>query len=162
MKFVTALIFCVLVSSVAQADLLNPDPKKLCEALTGNGLATRGWKNQYEEKFGCSSPYKDIGAGSPLPNNIAYYVEGTSGKAELARVVLNVNDKSTASTAHSELAKAAATLIERCTGQVAPADLIKAIQDGKVTNRKISKTAIRVERIVWPTGKGYEVKVIVQ
>ena len=162
MRLITALIFAALISSVAKADLVHPDPKNLCETLKGSGLATRGWKNQYDDKFGCSSAYKDIGAGSPLPNNIAYYVEGTSGKVELAKIVLNVNDKKNAPTAHGELGKVAAILIERCTGQAAPPDLVKAIQDGKVTNRKIAKTEIRIEKDLWPTGKGYEIKVIAQ
>ncbi|MCY9837982.1 hypothetical protein [Aeromonas media] len=157
------LIFTVFVLSVAtspvSADFLNTGPSAMCNYLTSDGLATRGWKNQYDNEFGCSSPYKEIGTGVPLANNIAYYVEGSSSEARLAKLVVNINNKTLAGSAYTELLQASQELSLKLSGVKLPEEISIAIKNGKKASAKAGSTAIEVIRIDWPTGKGHELKV---
>lgn len=63
-----------------------------CDYLRDSSLPTRGWVNQYDDEYGCSSDYLKIGSDSPLSNNIAYYVEGDSNSANSAKLVMNINN----------------------------------------------------------------------
>ena len=74
------------------------ETKRLCGALEGHGLATRGWKRLDEFGWSCSSSYQNIGESgpTPLPTNLAYYVEGPgAGSANQIQLVLNINNAET-------------------------------------------------------------------
>jgi len=134
-------------------------PTKACELLQEVGLPTSDWKSEYDQEYGCSSNYKQLGAGSPLANNLAFYVEGNSSSVLQVYLMLNVNDKVTASTAHQELIKSAKVLSLKETGQQLPQKLIDAIKNGSNVSQKIGNATVEIVRKVWPTGKGYEIKV---
>lgn len=149
-------IFTVFVLAVfpVNAAFLNTEPSAVCNYLTGYGLATRGWKNQYDNEFGCSSPYKEIGTGMPLANNLAYYVEGSSSEARLVKLVVNINNKTLAGSAYTELLQASQELSLKLSGVKLPEEISSAIKNGKKASAKAGNTAIEVIRIDWPTGKG--------
>jgi len=149
-----------LVSAAANAALLVTTPSDACSLLNSHGLATRGWKHQYDNEFRCSSPYKEIGTGFPLANNLAYYVDGGPTTARRAKLVLNVNDSNSAALAHRELLKAAEVLSTKATGMPLPKEIGGAIVDGTMITRTVGPAAVEVLRIDWPTGKGYELKVV--
>lgn len=155
---IPALVFLAFSAS-ANAVLLSPDPSTTCNYLSDMGLATRGWKNDYDNEFGCSSPYKELGTGAPLANNLAYYVEGGPTTAKKAKLVVNINNKSSAMPAHQELLKAAEALSLKVAGAILPEEISSAIKSGTKASTKVGQTNIEVIRIDWPTGKGYEVKV---
>lgn len=157
-SYITAFTLWALSAS-ANSALLSPDPSQVCDYLSSFGLATRGWKNQYDKEFGCSSPYKEIGAGAPLANNIAYYVEGGRTTANRAKLVMNINNKGSAESAHRELLKVAENLSPKVTGVGLPKEIAAAITNGTNASRTAGPSTIEVIRINWPTGKGYEVKV---
>lgn len=158
MRFILTVFF-LAAASPANAAFLSTSPSALCNYLTGNGLATSGWKNQYDNEFGCSSPYKEIGAGVPLANNLAYYVEGSSSEARLVKLVVNINNKSSATSAYTEMLKASQELSLKLGGVRLPKEISIAIKNGKKASAKADSTAIEVIRIDWPTGKGHELKV---
>lgn len=160
LKVITILIG-ILTSTYATADLTVTTPEQVCNLVAEAGLKTRGWKNHYDQEFGCSSPYKDIGSAFPLPNNIAFYAEGNRTSASLVKLVLNINVPSAASLANKELQKAVAILIPKVTGEKASQSLLKTIGQGKSASMKIGSSTVKVVRDNWPTGKGYEIKVIV-
>ncbi|CAA9889869.1 conserved exported hypothetical protein [Candidatus Methylobacter favarea] len=151
------LFFCTI--NVASAELLNTAPSQACILLNDFGLATSGWKNEYDQEFGCSSDYKQIGSGFPLANNIAFYVEGNNNSVVQVNLMLNVNDRTSASSAHQELLKAAKILGNKQTGKQLSQKLIDAITKGSNTSQKIGNATVDIVREDWPTGRGYEVKV---
>jgi hypothetical protein len=152
---------CFIVES-AQAQLKETQPSTACAYLADIGLATRGWKNYYDDAYGCSSPYKDIGSGFPLKNNLAYYVDGEVSTVHQLKLVLNVNNRAEAKKAHTELVKATEVLIKKALNESIPEDIVDAITQGKTLSSIIGTAIVDVVRDDWPTGKGYGIKVIIK
>jgi len=144
----------------AEASLAIASPDAVCFLLDSHGLATGGWKQVHGDKFGCSSNYKEIGSGSPLVNDLAYYVDGDRNSVTQAMLVLNVNDKSQATSGHSALLASAGELSIKLAAVKLPQTIKDAITGGKPMTAKEGQTTIEVERDDWPTGKGYELHVI--
>ena len=128
------LFFCTIIP--VSAELLVTAPSQACTLLNEVGLATNGWKNEYDQEYGCSSDYKQLGTGSPLANNLAFYVEGNSSSVMQVYLMLNVNDETTASTAHQELLKTAKALSIKETGELKAArvNAISLMQEMYVNN----------------------------
>ncbi len=160
MRLIASAIIFLSFIPPASADLTSSEPAQLCTYLNDIGLTTQGWKNQYDDEFGCSSPYKEIGTGSPLANNLAYYVEGNATTATTAKLVININNKNLATSAHNELLKAAEKLSIKLSNHKLPVELSKAIISGKKASQEVGPISIEVIHLDWPTGKGYEVKVL--
>jgi len=152
----------ILSASTASAELKSTVPADVCAYMSVMGLKTRGWKNQYDNIYGCSSSYKDIGTGYPLANNLAYYAEGERTVVTQVKLVLNVNNKGASNAAHSELLKAAEALTTKASGKTLPQSLKDAIKSGSKRSAKVGNSSIEVVRINWPTGKGYEIKVFIE
>jgi len=125
-------------------------------------LATRGWKNDYDAEYSCSSPYKDIGADGPtgLPNNLAYYANGTGETASQLKLVLNYNVPGNPAAATRELVTNAKALAKRATGADLPADVEAALKAGKASSTDAEGYHHEVKRDDWPTGNGYEIHYI--
>lgn len=146
----------------AMAETRVTEPTQACSLLNEVGLQGRKWSNYYGQEFGCSSPYKDIGAAFPLPNNIAYYVKGSSEKASNFKIVLNVNDPSNASSAHKELQIASGILAKKVAQVNQNQPILNAIAEGRNFSQKTGNSTITVIKEVWPTGKGYEIRVSIE
>lgn len=159
---VALITFATFTAAPANAELISTAPSEVCAYLKDWGLATRGWKNHYGDVFGCSSPYKELGSGYPLANNIAFYAEGNASAVTQAKLVLNVNNRESASTAHEELLKGAEVLVVKAAGEQLPQSLKDAIKSGEKTAIKVGSSSVEVLREEWPTGKGYEVKVVIK
>ena len=160
-KIITSVILVSLFSvSAAEASLAVTSPSSVCVLLNNIGLATGSWKNIYDNEFGCNSPYKEIGSGVPLANNLAFYVDGNRNAVTQAKLVLNVNQKSQSTSAHSALLNASEALSTKIAGAKLPTTIKNAISGGKSAKIKIGQTAVEVKRDNWPTGKGYEIHVI--
>ncbi|NCD43289.1 MAG: hypothetical protein EOL88_14550 [Bacteroidia bacterium] len=151
---------CVLliVGANASAELVITSPKEVCNILKGSGLSTMEWRDNYG--YECSSRYKEIGSGNYFANNLAYYVDGIKSAANQAKLVLNVNNKSQASTAITELLDSAELLSIKLAGEELPQTIKNAITSGTPTSATVGNTSVEVTRDDWPTGKGYEIHVI--
>lgn len=159
------IIFSSFTTLTANAELKATAPSEVCDYMKDLGLVTRGWKNHVENVFGCLSPYKELGASSSPtdnPNNLAFYVEGDSTTVSQVKLVLNVNNRGTAKAAHEELLKAAEVLSAKATGEKLPKALKEAIKAGKKITTKVGSASVEVVLEDWPTGKGYEVKVLIK
>lgn len=157
-KFI--LFFCAI--NLANAQLLITEPSQACVLLDEAGLATNGWKNEYDQEFGCSSNSKQLGSGFPLTNNLAFYVEGNNNSVVKTYLMLNVNDKTSVSSANQELLKSAKILSLKQTGKQLSQKLIDAITNGSSASQKIGNATVDIVREDWPTGRGYEVKVTIK
>lgn len=160
-SFFTLILFFFFIT-YANAELLITEPSQACALLDERGLVTNGWKNEYDQEFACSSGYKQIGSGFPLANNLAFYVEGNNNSVALAYLMLNINNKTSASSAHKELLKAAKILSNKQTGKQLSPKLIGAITKGSNTSQKVGNATVDIVRKDWPTGRGYEVKVTIK
>jgi hypothetical protein len=103
----------------------------------------------------------EFGSGYPLKNNIAYYAQGSSTTVSLVKLVLNANQKSQAQVAHEKLLEFAMPLVRKATGEAMPESIQASIQSGRSGQWEVGDNAIRLLRVEWPTGKGYEVKLSV-
>lgn len=144
------------------ATLRDTSTQATCSYLNDSGLTTRGWKNLFDSKYGCSSPYKELGSGFPLKNNLAYYVYGGAKKAKKLELFLNVNNREEARLAHHELLKAATSLLNKTVAEDLPQILQNAIKKGTNATATINGMTIELIRIDWSTGKGYELKLFVE
>ncbi|QEY16564.1 hypothetical protein D0C16_11570 [Cellvibrio sp. KY-GH-1] len=154
------IVLGTLSCTTYASNLTKSSPQQACNAMAKVGLITNGWKNRYEDSYGCSSPYKDIGNAYPLPNNLAFYAEGNSSKVDKVKIVLNFNDTSNTKNAYAELQKAAALLVTEFTGSAITQALKTAIASRSNISTTINNASVTVEKIDWPSG-GYEIQVII-
>lgn len=157
---ILALALILPIGSPAIAATLLSKSTDACGALLEVGLKTTGWKDRGNSEFSCITPYKDIGAGLPLANNLAYYAEGNAKSVQLVKLILNINQRNQAQVAHKELLSAASLLSVKATGKELPKNLKDAITRGTSISQKLGASSVQILRINWPTGRGYEVKVI--
>lgn len=161
------IIFSSFVSIPVKAELniKSTAPSEICAYMKDLNLATSGWKNFYGNSFFCISKYKELSpSSSPTenPNNLMFSVEGDSANASQAKLVLNVNNRGTAKKAHEELLKDSEFLSLKATGEKLPKGLKNAIKTGKKTTAKVGFSSVEVIREDWPTGKGYEIRVLMK
>ena len=142
------------------------DKSKVCEFLTDLGYPTHGWRHYYGNDYGCTSPSKEIGFSGPvwapaLKNNLAYIVNGTATKVIRLMLIVNINNLDEADEAHKELLRTAVLLIKKSLNKPLPNNIREAIIKGKNISSKIGNAHIDVILNDWPTGKGYDIKVII-
>lgn len=136
-------------------------PSEACSFLNP-ALVTRGYKHDFDDEHHCSSPYKDIGASAAgLPNNLAYYVTGTSDVADTAKLVLNYNQPASDTAATKQLVEASKTLSLKATGSDLPANVLSALSKKRSAVETSGEFQHEVKRDDWPTGRGYEIHYIV-
>lgn len=68
-------------------------PYKAKEFLVNEGLSTEFYNRSFEEEWFASSPMKEFNDGI-IPDNIAYYIEGSEDVAKVLKLIVNVNDAS--------------------------------------------------------------------
>src|SRR5215203_5627210 len=163
MKPIIVLLLLAIGILPAQAATVAPGLSKLkpiiaCNLLRDTGLGGRNWRNDYDDVYGCSSPYKDIGSGYPLTNNLAYYVDGKAKTVSQLKLVLNINVRAQAQSAHTELLRAADLLTKKALGAELPSSIRTAITVGKSASAKVVGASVKVTRLNWPTGRGYEIQ----
>lgn len=163
MRLYFALLAAAVASTSAHAEVSQSPPEAVCQYLADAGLAGRKWVADYGDgTSGCASNYKDIGAGEPLANNLAYYVNGERQKVRSVKLVLNYNQPGSSQTATQALISAAQKLSDKALGANLPASVVSLIQAGKPGTVKAGRGEVVVVRSDWPTGKGYEIQVIMR
>lgn len=123
------------------------DPQRLCRALEEVGLGTRGWRTD-ELGAHCASNYLNIGppGSAGLSTNLAYYVEGPNlRQGEVAKLVLNINNKATRSEGLRQLADTADALFAG-TAYSKPSDLRDAILSGRSFEHKNGAVITRIKK----------------
>lgn len=137
------------------------EPSVACGFLAGVGLAAGKYHVEFEDRWICVSPYKDLGAGD-APNNVAVYVSGSATRATKLKLVLNVNDKASAKAALVALADIAGTLATAALGAPLPSDAVAALKAGKAESWTVAGAPVSAVRDDWPTGRGFEVSVVIE
>lgn len=143
-------------------------PQSACSIMDSKGMATSGWHQLNDGvsdgTFICSSNYLELGTGinGGLPNNIAYYVNGASNGIHNIKLVLNINNKKQAKLAKNKFLDNGAFLVKSIMGTEFPEQIRLAILDGKATTFSTGTHSISTLREDWPTGKGYEIHLIIK
>ena len=92
-------------------------PPAAINFLTDYGLGTFGYKRLYEDEWGASSPYFEMGDPAGIwRNNLAYYVSGTSHAATKITLKLNLNSPVEGQAADEQFIVVALALIEVALG----------------------------------------------
>ena len=123
------------------------EPQRLCRVLEDAGLVTRSWRAD-ELGAHCASDYQDIGSPgtSGLSTNLAYYVEGPNlQQGEVAKLVLNINNKATRSDGLRQLADMADALFA-ATAFSKPTGLREAILAGRSFEHRSDSVIVRVKK----------------
>lgn len=163
MKKLLVLIAASIFAASASGEIINATPSKTCALLTDSGLKGRKWINDYGDgSAGCASDYKDIGSATGLANNLAYYVTGVDKYVMEVKLVLNYHQPSRSSTATAALLAASRKLSQRALGAKLPDSIEELIERGEHGSAKVGKGVIEVVREDWPTGKGYEMQVMMR
>lgn len=106
--------------------------------------------------YSCSN-YLDVNGG-PIPNNIAFYVEGNEQCAKRLRLVANVNDPPSVQTLRTKLIAAVEQLLAEALGCSMPSELIAAINDEVPISTYVSGKQIDFVKESWPSQRGYELR----
>ncbi|ENA27504.1 hypothetical protein EGJ52_23570 [Pseudomonas luteola] len=157
-------IFCLTISFplLAHAELADTDPDSVCQFLAASDLKGRKWTDYGDGTAGCASDYKDIGNGVPLANNLAYYVMGQGNEAERVKLVMNANQPNAAAPAIKQLSNAASKLSPKALGVPLPDSVRKAIAKGEPVVVNVGSGEVEVLKDIWPSGKGYEIQVMMR
>ena len=158
--FVAPLV--LLFSASCIADLKQTAPESVCVFLNDLDLKGRKWTDYGDGTAGCASDYKDIGSGSPMANNLAFYATGSDSTVDQVKLVLNFNQVKSVGMSISALGKASEKLSLEALGAPLPNSIKKAIVLGQPLTAAAGTGTIEVVRDNWPTGKGYEVQVIMK
>jgi hypothetical protein len=160
MKRTIALFALAVCSLPVFAEVAQTSPEAVCQYLADSGLKGRKWVADYGDgTSGCASDYKDIGGGSPLANNLAYYVTGEGRQVQQVKLVVNYNQPKSGSAATSALIAASQKLAVKALGAQLPDSIASLIKSGKPATQNVGSGEVEVSRDDWPTGKGYEVHV---
>ena len=152
----------LLFSASCLADLKQTAPESVCAFLSNLDLKGRKWTDYSDGTSGCASNYKDIGSGSPMANNLAFYATGSDSTVDQVKLVLNFNQVKSVGMSISALGKASEKLSLEALGAPLPNSIKKAIVLGQPLTAAAGTGTIEVVRDIWPTGKGYEVQVIMK
>lgn len=140
-------------------------PKAGCRLLAPEGLGA-GAYTDLAGLWSCSSKGLDLSAGrvGGLANTLRFFAEGEAGpgRVERLKLFLNVNVPGEASGAQRRMADMAAVLVRRATGAELPLDAHQAVSAGKAGRWSAGGAQLVLEREVWPTGKGFSLRFIVQ
>ena len=152
----------LLFSASCLADLKQTAPDSVCSFLSDLDLKGRKWTDYGDGTSGCASNYKDIGSGYPLANNLAFYAAGSDLTVDQVKLVLNFNQTKSVGMSISALGKASEKLSLKALGAQLPNSIKKAIVLGQPLTAAAGTGTIEVVRDDWPTGKGYEIQVIMK
>ncbi len=129
--------------------------------LLTEGLPTGYYSKSIDEWF-ASSPMLEI-SGGMIPNNIAYYIEGTETIAKRLKIKLNVNDSSGSDAALQKFLSASATLVKKSLKKQISTAMQDAIVNTKSYFEEHDNKKITIQKEEWSKQAfaGYDIKLII-
>lgn len=137
-------------------------PYQAKEFLSCEGLGTGFYNNIFGVEWSASSPMKEFGDGI-IPDNVAYYVEGSEKVANILKIKVNVNDADRSEQAKEKLAQLAKTLSISSINQHLPEAMIDAIAQGRPYSETCGDKCISLVIEKWPNHRlnGYDLKFVI-
>lgn len=115
---------------------------------------TSGYSELYDGVFSCATRYKELG-NQALANNVALYGKGTVHEVTRVKLMLNVNVASRGAQDTKLLGSLCTKMIANVAG-AAPPSFEQKVAQGKAFQQSFDGYRVYLDKIVWPTGKGYE------
>jgi hypothetical protein len=160
----TFLALSMFFTSLAYGgDFKTMAPTAIGNLLERQGLQMRSYRlPEGDVQFSASTPYKDVDAGTPLPNNLAYYISGEEKKVTQLKLALNLNDPTLKEDALSALVTAASALLKAASDDAPIVEVADAIRKSAPGKWSVKNGTIQLSRIDWPTGRGYELQLTIK
>ncbi len=136
-------------------------PYEAKDFLVDVGIVTGNYNKQYGE-WSASSSMITIGDGM-LPDNIAYYVDGTEEAANQLKIKLNVNNEENRNESHGRLLEASKLLFSTAINENLPATFIAGILNGVSTKGEVGNFLISLDKDLWHNKSlsGYNMKFVI-
>ncbi|MEY8239625.1 MAG: hypothetical protein RPT25_04720 [Cycloclasticus sp.] len=144
------------------SNVLGWSPYKAKIFLSNEGLDTGFYNRLFEEEWSALSPMIEFGEGI-IPDNIAYYVEGTEDVANTLKIKVNVYDTARSEMAQGRLIEVAEALSLSSLKQGLSEQMKKAILQGKQYSEKCEnkKITLAVEKWAGHRFDGYDLKFVI-
>ncbi|QBQ16807.1 DUF6030 family protein [Acinetobacter haemolyticus] len=169
MKILPSIFLIPLLVACSQTDqkyqLEEPTILSVNKSCSMLGLEMTNWKSSAGDGiYRCISNYIDISPdnGTKLPNNLAYYVQGTENTVNELKIVLNVNDKSYRKKAENEFIMLSSKVYKNINPNELPSDLINAISSKKNYSISDENFTYSIENEDFENGKGFTQKFIIR
>jgi hypothetical protein len=136
-------------------------PYKAKNFLKNEGIETGHYDKIIDEWNACSSMI-ELGEGL-IPDNIAYYINGTESTAKTLKLILNVNDSKRSTLAQKKFLTICNALIRASLNRRLSNSMKSAILNGKEYNELHENKRVSVHNNKWSkhTWGGYDIKFIV-
>ncbi|MBD3842201.1 MAG: hypothetical protein IE909_10005 [Campylobacterales bacterium] len=168
MKNLQVLVLISFLSSCSQTNKFNEniESKKTITSVS-NGCSMLGiemtmWKSANDDGvYRCISNYIDIpptGGIGKLPNNLAYYAQGTKNTINELKVVLNVNNKNYEKRARDEFIITSSKVYKNIKSHEIPKELIDAIYTKNNYSISDDSFTYSIENDVFEDDKGFTQK----
>lgn len=137
-------------------------PYQVKEFLSCEGLNTGFYKNIFEDKWCALSPMKEFSDGI-IPDNIAYYIEGSEKVAKVLKLKVNVNDGARTLQACEKLKSIAEILCLSSLGVTLSEEMKNAILGCYPYSEKVAGKTIELIVENWEDHKfnGFDLKLII-
>ncbi|OAT77004.1 hypothetical protein A9B99_06740 [Mangrovibacter phragmitis] len=137
-------------------------PYKAKEFLVNEGLSTGFYNRFIEDEWFASSPMKELNDGI-IPDNIAYYVEGSEDTAKVLKLIVNVNDSSRTRDACEKLEVIAEILSISSLNLPLSQEIKSAILDCNPHSEKVGNKTITLTVQYWPNHNynGLDIKFLI-
>ncbi|PCC10721.1 hypothetical protein CIK86_16635 [Pseudoalteromonas sp. JB197] len=137
-------------------------PYKAKEFLVNEGLSTGFYNKSFEEEWLASSPMEEFSDGI-IPDNIAYYVEGSEDVAKVLKLKVNVNDASRTHQACEKLEAMAEALSISSLNLPLSKGMKSAISGCNSYSEKVEDKTITLVVEHWPNHKfnGFALKLLI-
>lgn len=137
-------------------------PYKAKEFLVNEGLSTGFYNRSFDDVWFASSPMKEFGDGI-IPDNIAYYVEGSEDVAKVLKLKVNVNDASRTNHACETLEAMAEALSLNSLSLPLSNEMKIAISGCNSYSEKVEGKTIALVVEHWPNHKfkGFDLKLMI-
>ncbi|MCE7517549.1 hypothetical protein LZG37_05345 [Halomonas titanicae] len=137
-------------------------PYKAKEFLVNEGMSTGFYNKSFEEEWLASSPMEEFSDGI-IPDNIAYYVEGSEDVAKVLKLKVNVNDASRTHQACEKLEAMAEALSISSLNLPLSDGMKSAISGCNSYSEKVEDKTIALIVEHWPNHKfnGFDLKLLI-
>lgn len=152
----------VFIYSTAIAGM-SLSPADAMQINKGWSLELRKYRQYSKNEYGASSNYFELAYGDGINNdNLSFYISGTKVSVNKLWLMLNVYAKQPRPESQLVLAGDSRSLFLRVFKQELPKDIWDTLLEGKTGSWTYEGCKIEVKNNIWPTGKGYDAKFIIQ
>ena len=137
-------------------------PYKAKRFLSSEGLDTGFYNKLFEEEWSASSPMIEFGDGI-IPDNLAYYFEGSEHVANTLKIKVNVNDVSRSEVARRKLIELSEALSLSSLSQGLTEQMKTAIAKGEHHSEKLGNKNITLSVEKWAGHRfnGYDLRFVI-